>query len=337
MWRSRFLFVWALLFAAPLALVPSPVMATDFAAANETIWPSQNDVAQTAGDGKKLLENQWGTLLNGLTTNQYAVVSGLTLPASSGTLNIDVASGTAIIEGRHISIPASTTVTATFSATNYVFLKLTRDGSNLVTGAAFEVNTTGTAPTDSLAVGTLVAGASSITSTTDTRLFFRTGIVEMFSGAEAAIPVGAILADGRAVSRTTYPNLNALYARAGYPYGSGDGSTTFNVPDLRDRIPLGKGDMGGTAADRVTSASTGGANSDTLGGAGGAQTHTLSVSEMPAHTHSITDGLVPDPSTYSAIASAGYVRGNDTTGSTGGGGAHNITQPWLAVNYIVWN
>lgn len=140
----------------------------DHPAANDTIWPSQNDIAQTAGDGKKLLENQWAKPATSVLMNNYAL-SGLTVPGTSGTLNIDVASGTALIAGRHITIPAATTITATANNTNYVYLKLTRDGSSLATGVSFDVNTSATIPSDSIFIATLTAGASTITATSDKR------------------------------------------------------------------------------------------------------------------------------------------------------------------------
>ncbi len=143
---------------------------TDYAAANEDIWPSQNDVAQTAGNGKKLLENQWQEAMAALAAASFVYTGGV-LPASSANLNIDVPACQAMISGRFVDIPGSTTITAAASATNHVFLKLLRDGANLVTGAAFEVNTTGTPPSDSVKIGTLVASGSAITSTTDARSF----------------------------------------------------------------------------------------------------------------------------------------------------------------------
>lgn len=69
-----------------------------------------------------------------------------------------------------------------------------------------------------------------------------TGVILPYAGTSA--PTGFLLCDGSAVSRTTYADL---YAITGDAYGAGDGSTTFNVPDLRSSFPLG----GGTARTRV--------------------------------------------------------------------------------------
>ena len=94
------------------------------------------------------------------------------------------------------------------------------------------------------------------------------------------VPVGAVLpfggttepanwlfARGQAVSRTTYATL---FAAIGTAFGAGDGSTTFNVPDLRGRVPVGRDNMGGTPANRVTAAVSGLA-ATTLGATGGDQ------------------------------------------------------------------
>src|SRR5579863_5461414 len=76
---------------------------------------------------------------------------------------------------------------------------------------------------------------------------------------------------GQAISRTTY---SALFAVVGTTYGTGDGSTTFNLPDKRGRISIGLDTMGGAASGRVTSA-TGGIDGATAGATGGGQTYTM--------------------------------------------------------------
>ncbi len=95
--------------------------------------------------------------------------------------------------------------------------------------------------------------------------------------AAGSAPSGYLLCDGQAVSRVTYVTLFALI---GTTYGAGNGSTTFNVPDIRGRFPLGKDDMGGSSANRVTAT-----EADNLGQASGAETHTLTAAELAAHPH----------------------------------------------------
>lgn len=73
-----------------------------------------------------------------------------------------------------------------------------------------------------------------------------TGTVQDFAG--ATVPAGYFLCYGQAVSRTTYA---VLFAVIGTTYGAGDGSTTFNLPDLRGRVVAGKVDMGGSGAGNL--------------------------------------------------------------------------------------
>lgn len=82
---------------------------------------------------------------------------------------------------------------------------------------------------------------------------------------------------GQAISRTAYATLFAL---VGTTFGGGDGSTTFNVPDLRGRFLAGLDTMGGAAAGRLTSAA-GGVDGTTIGANGGGQTVTLSRANLP--------------------------------------------------------
>jgi microcystin-dependent protein len=83
-----------------------------------------------------------------------------------------------------------------------------------------------------------------------------------------AAPTGWLLCQGQTISRVTYA---LLFSAMGTLYGSGDGSTTFLLPDLRGRVPVGQ-----TASGTFAS----------LNNAGGAETHTLTIAQMPSHTHS---------------------------------------------------
>lgn len=120
------------------------------------------------------------------------------------------------------------------------------------------------------------------------------------------------------------------------PHGIGDGSTTFNVPDCRGRVGAGRDDMGGTAANRLTNAGSG-VTGTRLGHAGGAETHTLTAAQIPAHNHPIASG---GPATGAGAATnfwqgPGPSSGMNTMNSTGGDGAHQNTQPTFVMNKII--
>lgn len=126
------------------------------------------------------------------------------------------------------------------------------------------------------------AGGGNIPVTSVTGLV---GAVTAYAGSSA--PAGFLLCDGAAVSRATYATLFSLI---GTTYGSGDGSTTFNVPNLKGKFPIG---LNGADSDV-----------DSLGETGGAKTITLTTTELPAHTHT-------GPSHFHTFS-----------GTTGGAGAH---------------
>lgn len=156
-----------------------------------------------------------------------------------------------------------------------------------------------------------------------------TGSILPYAGSSA--PTGYAVCGGQEVFRTgTYANL---FSVIGTTYGAGDGINTFALPDLRGRVIAGKDNMGGNTASRLTNQS-GGLEGDNLGATGGSETHTLSVLEIPAHTHTYNDN---GNSAEQASGGSGAITGNQTvqTGSTGGGNAHNNVQPTIILNYII--
>ena len=120
---------------------------------------------------------------------------------------------------------------------------------------------------------------------------------------------------GQAISRTIYA---ALFAVVGTTYGSGDGSTTFNLPDKRGRISVALDTMGGTAAGRITSAS-GGIDGTTAGATGGGQTYTMQRSDLP----NVAPTFTGSTGTVNVTSSDGrsYVAGSLVGVANGGGGA----------------
>ena len=133
------------------------------------------------------------------------------------------------------------------------------------------------------------------------------GAILPYGGATA--PTGYALCDDTAKSRTDFA---ALFAIIGTTYGAGNGTTTFNLPDLRDRIPLGKGTNNSTLGAETTGASA----SAVVATASGSASLTLSTGTFATSAK--------DSSTSSAV-----------TGVTAGGHTHNLTLPVQVMNYII--
>lgn len=131
--------------------------------------------------------------------------------------------------------------------------------------------------------------------------------------AGSVIPEGFLLCDGAEYGRTEFPEL---FAAIGTIYGNGDGSTTFNVPNLQTRVPVGAGEGYG------------------LGAVGGEATHTLTVDEMPSHNHAFNRaGRDSGTDWIGGSGTAEIV--SSTTGYKGGSQPHNNMQPYTVVNYII--
>lgn len=126
------------------------------------------------------------------------------------------------------------------------------------------------------------------------------GTLFVFGGTTA--PRGFLLADGSAVSRATY---FALFAVIGTTWGAGDGSTTFNLPDMRGRVPIGAGAGPGLTARAI-------------GAVGGEEAHVLSTAEAGPHAHTIpaqgahAHGL-SDPHHSHGMAFTTYTAAESTT------------------------
>lgn len=152
--------------------------------------------------------------------------------------------------------------------------------------------------------------------------------------ARASAPTGWLLCQGQAISRVTYADL---FTAISTKYGVGDGSTTFNVPNMKGRVPVGLDPGDGTFNDR--------------GKTGGSKTHTLTTAQMPSHAHG---GVGNHTHTYQATApSSTGQSGTDrvviaslptySTGgagahghpASGGGAAHNNLPPYLIINWLI--
>ena len=148
-----------------------------------------------------------------------------------------------------------------------------------------------------------------------------TGILLPYAG--TAPPDGWMLCNGQEVSRGAYSNL---FAVLGIYYGIGDGSTTFNLPDLRGRMPMGLDNMGGNSADRVIHSAA-----DSIGGNAGEESHQLSFDELPSRN------------AYSGHANRGQGDSGGSfnyvhqlhTDTVGNDQPHNNMPPYLSLNYII--
>lgn len=135
------------------------------------------------------------------------------------------------------------------------------------------------------------------------------GVISMYGGSTA--PSGWLICDGRTVSRTTY---SRLFSAIGTTYGAGNGSTTFNIPNLKGRVPVGL--------------DTSQTEFNSLGKKGGSK-------ELQEHTHivgkSAGGGSETDWAyTVTSVSNAG----NISTQSAGTGNSGNL-QPYITVNYII--
>ncbi|WP_038935876.1 tail fiber protein [Bradyrhizobium japonicum] len=169
--------------------------------------------------------------------------------------------------------------------------------------------------------------------------------------------------NGGTLSRTG--NGAALFALWGTAYGAGDGSTTFNVPNMQEAVPVGKSTIGGAASPGLlASISTG--LKGALGGLFGTDTTTLAASQIPTITSngSMTGtasgsisgsasnvilggtsggggvggggsfGLAGNAGVSGSFSGRASVSGSVTSNNTGGG-AHNNVQPSRTVNFII--
>lgn len=176
------------------------------------------------------------------------------------------------------------------------------------------------------------------------------GEIKTYAG--VTVPNGWLVCDGSAISRTDYP---LLFDAIGTLWGSGDGSTTFNLPNLVGRVPVG-----------YDSSQT---EFDTVGETGGNSTHnhttanhTLTESQIPSHNHPIaSNGVgmwIPNEGSNSrsrvassssgsiyctSLSAANKYTWQTTTAARGSGGAHNHgntsnasnLQPYAVVKYII--
>lgn len=157
----------------------------------------------------------------------------------------------------------------------------------------------------------------------------------MIQSASINEPDGWLLCDGRALLKSLYSNL---FGVIGHTYGGvyGDSDLSFNIPDLRGRIPVGAGTGSGLSTRN-------------LGSVGGEESHMLTVNEMPSHSHTSnavggTIGLITSNEENTASSGLDRTIGEPnlfnsipalSINSTGNSAAHNNMQPFVVINYFI--
>jgi len=168
-----------------------------------------------------------------------------------------------------------------------------------------------------------------------------TGTITPWS--QSSAPTGFLECEGSAVSRSTYA---ALFAVIGTTYGAGDGSTTFNLPDLTDKVAVHK-------SNNKSFASSGGANTVTPTGnvSGSTANATLATAQLASHNHSLAYGIGgPQYGQRNPQVNGNYTVTNSNNliyqNGSGQGHSHNMSanfsgsansvlQPYLTLIYII--
>ena len=189
----------------------------------------------------------------------------------------------------------------------------------------------------------------------------QTGMILPFSAAAGSIPAGYLNCDGAAVSRSTY---SALFALVSTTYGAGNGSSTFNVPNVNSRMMIGK-------SGTYSLGATGGATTDSFTPSGSVSvtvaSHTLTTAQIPAHNHLIThagggisanyfhptygasipfgdnNSSIPTNPFYqypsACMTNTGGSQGHGHSGSSGSfsgnAGTIDVLNPYISLNFII--
>lgn len=252
-----------------------------------------------------------------------------------------------------VTDPADNAIVSQFPSNERAF----RDNTNSWLGVEHDINTgyhkfqllsttaknALTTPPAGMFVYDTTLGVAQVNTGTDTAPVWSTlgpATGDMKIWPVATAPTGWLNCDGSAVSRTTYA---ALFALIGTTFGAGDGSTTFNLPNVQRKVLVGQG---GTGTSTLGNA---------IGNTGGEETHTLNTTELPHQTYNVNDPGHTHPAppggqfVIFGVNSTGVAGSNNldiapatgsaTTGisvtDNNGNGAHNNIQPSLVINIVI--
>jgi len=260
--------------------------------------------------------------IGGSTGSTVSIPNGVTAQVYCDGINFfssqTGSAGNFAISG-NLTVSGTTALSGALTGTTGVF-----SGAISAVSPAF----TGTPTAPTAAAGTNTTQIATTAFVTQNAVL--TGALLMWPTASA--PSGYLVCDGTAVSRTTYA---ALFAIIGTTFGAGDTTTTFNLPNYTNRMPIG---AGGTYA---------------LAATGGSATTTLITANLPSHTHSITDpghthqyqgsnfqpnnaaGSIPDWIGASTMTTQSAFTGITATNATGSGTAATTISPYLGVYFII--
>jgi microcystin-dependent protein len=282
----------------------------------------------TNGPGSAATQDNWRLMARNWVQGGSGIIAGYKnqfKPTISGT-SITVDTGAAWLDGFYGENTAAKTVTATGNGMVVVQMDPTPSTGGVI-NIAFKVGqskpvqqSTGVfeIPIATVAGSGLTDARQYVVTTAS--ILVPTGVMVPFAG--SAVPIGWLFCDGTAVSRASYP---ALWSTVGTTFGSGDGTTTFNLPDTRSRMVVGA----------APSAPTG-LTQRLLGAVGGSEA--ITTNQMPAHNHALQYSPAVQ-SIYSAIGltpSGGLnMAVFDTHPTQNSGGGQPFYPPYIALNQII--
>ena len=313
-----------------------------------------------AGSGTASTNNTTGALvvnggagISGSIYNGGIIVSGGNIVAISGIASTTTSTGALVVVGGAgisgtVNAGGNVNVGSNLNATGASISGNLSVTSNIFAGTATlsgnisvsNINASAAIVAGNLSVGGVLTSTTLPTGTANTAVattafvqgIIPTGGLMMWSTASA--PAGWLLCNGSAVSRTTYA---ALFAVIGTTFGSGDGSSTFNVPNYNNRAPVGAGGLYALGSTGGSKDSTVVSHTHTLTGGNVSGTFLTNASASTSRTAFNTDFFgtqaVTNVSLSTSNGSPSYT--NPTVNSTGSSGTDANMQPYLAINFII--